>query len=112
MKSSDIVLMARQRAGLTQRQLADRAGHPRESIARWEAGVREPSLATLDALVAACDLDLVVRLTPRDPSLRDLTADQLALSPADRLKRLLPPTARADCLRALRWVAAARTPVI
>jgi transcriptional regulator with XRE-family HTH domain len=111
MKSKDLVMIARQRAGITQQQLADRAGHPRESIARWETGAREPSLATLEGLVAACDLDLVVRLAPRDPSLRDLALDQLALSPPQRL-HLLPSPARADCLRALRWVASARTPVV
>ena len=112
MRSSDIVLMARQRAGLTQQQLAERAHHPRESIARWEAGVREPSLTTLTGLVAACDLDLAMRLMPQDPSLRDVTADQLALNPVDRLKRLLPAAFRTDCLRALRWVADSRTSAI
>src|SRR5215210_5224676 len=111
MKSSDLVLIARQRAGITQQQLADRSGHQRESIARWETGAREPSLATLDALAAACDLDLVVRLAPRDRSLHDLALDQLSLSPPQRLQ-LLPAPARRDCMRALRWVARARTPLI
>lgn len=112
MSSRDIVRIARQRAGITQQQLADRSGHPRETIARWETGAREPSLATLRALVAACDLDLVVHLARKDPSLGELVVDQLALTPTERLRRLMPPAASDDTLRALRWLADARTPII
>jgi transcriptional regulator with XRE-family HTH domain len=110
--SRDIVRIARQRAGITQQQLADRSGHPRETIARWETGAREPSLATLQALVAACDLDLVIHLAERDPSLDGLVVDQLALSPTERLGRLMPAAVRDDTLRALRWLVEARTPLI
>jgi transcriptional regulator with XRE-family HTH domain len=110
--SRDIVRIARQRAGITQRQLADRSGHPRETIARWETGAREPSLATLNALVAACDLDLVIHLAQKDPSLVELVADQLELTTTERLGRLMPATARDEAVRALRWLAGARTPAI
>jgi transcriptional regulator with XRE-family HTH domain len=112
MTSQDIVRIARQRAGITQQQLAERSGHPRETIARWETGTREPSLATLNALVAACGLDLVIRLAATDSSLGELVADQLELSVTERLGRLMPATARDDALRGLRWLAAARTPAI
>jgi transcriptional regulator with XRE-family HTH domain len=112
MTSRDIVRIARQRAGITQRQLADRSGHPRETIARWETGAREPSLATLEALVAACDLDLVVHLAQKDSSLSELVADQLALTATERLGRLMPATAKDDTLHALSWLAEARTPAI
>jgi transcriptional regulator with XRE-family HTH domain len=112
MTSRDIVRIARQRAGITQQQLAERSGHPRESIARWETGAREPSLATVNALVAACDLDLVIHLAQRDPSLEELVADQLELTATRRLGRLMPATATDETLRALRWLAGARTPAI
>jgi transcriptional regulator with XRE-family HTH domain len=112
MMSRDIVRIARQRAGITQQQLAERSGHPRETIARWETGAREPSLATLNAVVAACDLDLVIHLARKDPSLGELVADQLELTATERLGRLMPATARDDALRALRWLAKARTPAI
>lgn len=112
MTSQDIVRIARQRAGLTQEQLAARSGHPRETIARWETGAREPSLATLSALIAACDLDLVIHLARKDDSLKELVADQLALTPTERLERLMPAAAKDDALRALRWLAGARTPAI
>jgi transcriptional regulator with XRE-family HTH domain len=108
----DIVRIARQRSGLTQQQLADRSGHPRETIARWETGAREPSLASLEALVAACGLDLVIHLAPRDRSLDELVADQLELSPGERLRRLMPPRESNDTFTALQWLAQARTPVI
>lgn len=106
------MLIARQRAGLTQQQLADRSGHPRETIARWETGAREPSLASLQGVVAACGLDLIINLAQRDGTLDVLTADQLELAPVDRVKRLLPAAARRESLRALHWVARARSPVI
>lgn len=104
--------MARRRAAITQRQLAERSGHRRETIARWEAGVREPSLATLQGVVSACDLDLVVQLAQRDSTLGELVADQLRLAPLDRLSRLMPAGTLADVLRVLRWLASARTPTI
>jgi transcriptional regulator with XRE-family HTH domain len=112
MTTSDIVRIARQRAGVTQQQLADRSGHPRETIARWETGAREPSLATLKALVAACDLDLVIHLAQRDASLDGLVADQLALTPTARLGRLMPAATKDETLRALRLLADARTAAI
>jgi len=112
MRSSDIVRIARQRAGLTQQQLAHRSGHPRETIARWETGAREPSLESLRALVRACGLELVLALAEGDDSLTGLVDDQLALAPADRLRRLLPADEASWALRALAWLAAARTPSI
>jgi transcriptional regulator with XRE-family HTH domain len=104
--------MARQRAGLTQQQLAARSGYPRETIARWETGAHEPSLSTLQELVEAGDLDLVIHLAKRDPSLGELIEDQLELTPSERLRHLLRARACNDALRALGWLASARTPAI
>ncbi|HEU0303924.1 MAG TPA: hypothetical protein VFR32_05020 [Gaiellaceae bacterium] len=66
----------------------------------------------MNALVAACDLDLVVHLAERDPSLDEPVADQLALTATERLGRVIPATAKDDTLGALRWLAEARTPAI
>jgi transcriptional regulator with XRE-family HTH domain len=110
--SRDIVRIARQRAGLTQQQLADRSGHPRETIARWETGAREPSLSSLQRLVEASNLDLVVHLARRDRSLDEAVADQLELAPTERLRRLLPSANNDHTIRALRWLAGARTPLV
>ena len=107
-----MVRIARQRAGLTQQQLADRSGHPRETIARWETGSREPSLTSVQALVAACGLELVVGLAAGDDSLAQLIADQITLMPSERLARLLAADDRTAALSALHWLAGARTPSI
>ena len=44
-------------AGLTQEQLAERAGVKRDAVARWEAGTREPSWSNVVALVKALGVD-------------------------------------------------------
>jgi transcriptional regulator with XRE-family HTH domain len=49
----------RTEAGLTQGELAEKAGVKRGAIARWELGTREPSwsnvVALADALAVSCD---------------------------------------------------------
>jgi transcriptional regulator with XRE-family HTH domain len=112
MRTRDVIRIARDRAGLTQQQLAERSGRPRETIVRWEAGSQLPSLDAVSALVDQCELDLVLRLAKRDPSLGDSAAEQLALSPAARLKRLLSARDMNDAKRALRWLANAHVPMI
>jgi transcriptional regulator with XRE-family HTH domain len=113
MRSHDLVRIARDRAGLTQQQLATRCGRPRETIARWESGSQIPSLDALSALVAACELDLALKLTKRDTTLLDRVEEQLAQTPSpNRLSRLLPPRDVRDIAQSLRRLADARTPTI
>jgi transcriptional regulator with XRE-family HTH domain len=112
MRASDLVRMARHRAGLTQQQLASRSGIPRETIARWETGIQEPSLATLEDIVAACGLTLTVRITEGDDSLDILVSDQLALSPIDRLGKLMPADQVDRTHSVLNWLALAGTPTV
>jgi transcriptional regulator with XRE-family HTH domain len=102
--AADIALMARARAGLTQAELAARSGFSRETIARWEGGSREPTLTSLNELVAAAGLELVVGLAAGDESLDELVAHQLALSPAERLAALLPPEQLRKTLDAISWL--------
>jgi transcriptional regulator with XRE-family HTH domain len=56
----DILKDAREGAGLSQRELAQRAGTSQAMVARIERGHQSPSLATLERLVRACGLDLRV----------------------------------------------------
>lgn len=60
---------ARARSGLSQRELARRAGVSQSVVAAYESCAREPSLATLAALVEAngmtLDLELGADLPPR-----------------------------------------------
>ncbi len=61
-----LCLLARRRAGLTQRELASRAGVSPSTIARIERGRMEPTLDLLLRLVEAAGLDLRMRLTEID----------------------------------------------
>jgi transcriptional regulator with XRE-family HTH domain len=77
---------ARRRAGLTQRQLAEKAGIAQETIARIERGRMDPRLNTLDRLLEACGWGLEV-----EPRLgigvdRTQIRERLALSPPDRAR--------------------------
>jgi uncharacterized protein len=58
---------ARQRAGLSQVELAARAGVTQSVISAYEAGNRQPSLPTLAALIEAAEFELAmtVRRQPR-----------------------------------------------
>ena len=47
-------------AGLTQAELARRAGTSQPAIARYESGLATPSLPTLDRLLRACNRRLVL----------------------------------------------------
>lgn len=65
---NDFVREARKRAGLTQRELAERAGTTQSAIARIETGRSTPSYDAVLRLVRLCGLDLDVMLVERDHS--------------------------------------------
>ena len=60
-----LVATARRQAGLTQQQLAERAGTSQPAVARLERGTGSPSLATVERLVGAAGFDLRIELVPR-----------------------------------------------
>jgi transcriptional regulator with XRE-family HTH domain len=60
-----IVAAAREQAGLTQGELARRAGTSQSAIARLERGQVSPSLATVQRLANAAGFDVRVSLVPR-----------------------------------------------
>src|SRR5688572_15581468 len=53
-----MVRWARRRAGLSQRELAERAGVPQSTLARIESGAVDPRVGTVRALLRACEMDL------------------------------------------------------
>ncbi len=63
MRARILLLEARAAAGLTQAELARRAGTVQSAVAAYESGERRPSLDTLERLVRAADheLELVAR---------------------------------------------------
>ena len=80
-----MVREARWQTGLTQRQLAARAGIPQETIARIERGRADPRVMTLDRLLGACGQGL--ESVPRLGIGIDRTQIHalLRLSPSERL---------------------------
>lgn len=87
MISGDILKGARLRAGLTQRELARRAGTSQSAIARWESGDVAPSFERLRELIRACGLELTYGLANYDDSYVPDIVDNLGVSPATRVDR-------------------------
>lgn len=89
-RSADLLIAGRRRAGLSQGELADRLGRAQSTIARWETGAQHPPLeSVLDAL-HACGLDLSVGMPRYDDSYDSLIAQQLHRDPAERVRHLTP----------------------
>jgi transcriptional regulator with XRE-family HTH domain len=82
-----LILDARGRAGLTQAELAVRAGTAQSAIAGYEAGDRQPTLPTLYRILAAAGFDLRARLEPHDPHDETVTAWEAAQPAPQRLRR-------------------------
>jgi transcriptional regulator with XRE-family HTH domain len=91
MRGGDYVLMARRRAGLSQRELAERLGLRQATIARWERGDRQVNVEDVEAVAAACGLHLEAHLAVEDRSWWSQIALQLELDPIDRVRHLTPP---------------------
>src|SRR6185312_1133875 len=91
MRGGDYVLMARRRAGLTQRELAERLGLRQATIARWERGDRQVGFEDVEAVAAACGLRLEAHLNVEDRSWWSQIALQLERDPLERVRRLTPP---------------------
>lgn len=98
MISANLLVEARRRAGLSQRELAARAGIGQQEIARYERGRVTPSLERLRQLISGCELELTVGLARADSSYDDAIARMLAMPPAQRLTRGLRD---AESVRAL-----------
>lgn len=98
-----MIAIARRRARMSQRTLAQRLGVPQSTVARWEARDHEPSVATVERALSACGLALMVGIANDDGSYRHQIAKQLALTPCERVQRLgrRLPFAPADIAAAL-----------
>jgi ribosome-binding protein aMBF1 (putative translation factor) len=55
----------REQRGWSQSQLAEAAGMTQSAVARFEAGGTVPTLAVLERMARALDVELSVRFTPR-----------------------------------------------
>ncbi|HTQ69806.1 MAG TPA: helix-turn-helix transcriptional regulator [Solirubrobacteraceae bacterium] len=82
-----LLQLARLKAGLTQRELAQRASVPTTMISAYERDQRQPSLTTLLKLLHAAGFELTMKLTPRDDHDDTLAALEARRGPDERANR-------------------------
>jgi transcriptional regulator with XRE-family HTH domain len=85
--SSALLQLARLKADMTQRELADRAGVPVTMISAYERDLRQPTLSTLIRLLRAAGFDLRLHLAAYDPHDEILAALETGRSEAERRRR-------------------------
>lgn len=98
----DLIREARKRAGLTQAELAQRAGVPQSTVGRIESGARVPSTALTERLIRAAGFELRVGLGEPDPDTDSLFERTLRRTPRERM---------ADATRAARFALRGRRAV-
>ncbi len=84
-----LIRQARQRAGLTQAELAANAGTTQSAVARWESGGSTPSLETLQRIVESCGLELRYGLATSGGTEWALAQRNMALGYEQRLDQLV-----------------------
>jgi predicted nucleotidyltransferase/DNA-binding XRE family transcriptional regulator len=103
---ADMIRRARAAAGLSQAELAERAGTSQPALARYETGVALPTLPTLERLLAACGRRLQVRSVSATASSRASISVRGQLGPRARKlrrqRRRLLDSARAHGMRRVR----------
>lgn len=62
--AGNLIAIARRRGGLSQRELAHRAGTSQAAISAYEAGQKSPTLETMARLVRAAGFDPRITLEP------------------------------------------------
>jgi transcriptional regulator with XRE-family HTH domain len=88
MDAAVVIRAARRRAGLTQAQLAQRAATTQSAVAAYESGAKQPSMRTLNRLVAAAECSVAWTLAPAQSPV-SMTVGAIA----DALRRAAEPEA-------------------
>jgi len=83
--ASSLLRLARQRSGLSQRELAVTAQVPRSTIARIESGQMQPTVPMLQKILIAAGWEMRIRLEPYDS--HDDVLDALAAADPGRARR-------------------------
>jgi transcriptional regulator with XRE-family HTH domain len=86
MKAARMLRYARRSAGLTQRQLAARAGVPQATVGRIEGGVVTPRTDTLERLLRAAGQSLTAEAARGTDEDRAMIRDRLRMTPAQRAR--------------------------
>jgi transcriptional regulator with XRE-family HTH domain len=92
MDAAELLQIARRRRGLSQAEVAARAGTSQPVISAYERGRRDPTTGTLRRLIGATGLRLELRLAP-EPS--DMTPPT---SPENHATRLVDVLLLADAI--------------
>jgi transcriptional regulator with XRE-family HTH domain len=87
-KAARALRYGRRRAGLTQRELAQRTGVPQSTIGRIESGAVDPRVGTLTTLLRACGFDLEVAPLLGQGVDRSQVREHLEATPLERLSQL------------------------
>jgi transcriptional regulator with XRE-family HTH domain len=83
----ELVREARKRSGMTQAELAEKAGTTQSAIARLESGRTSPSLEDVQRLMRLAGFELIVELAPFDDSDRVQARERLKLTAEERIAR-------------------------
>lgn len=75
-----LLRLARQKAELTQSDLAKRSGVSQQAISAYETGRKDPSLSTLERLLRGAGLEMRIHLEPLDTH-DEVLSDYLATLP-------------------------------
>lgn len=82
-----LIRLARSKASITQTRLAELAGVSQQAVSSYETGRKEPTLPTLQRLLAAAGFELRLNLAPLD--LHDESLERLVESlPPETRRRL------------------------
>jgi transcriptional regulator with XRE-family HTH domain len=85
--SAALLQLARLKARMSQRELAERAGVPVTMVSAYERDQRQPTLATLLRLLRAAGFDLRLHLAAYDPHDEILAGLEADRSDAERHRR-------------------------
>lgn len=78
--AANLIKLARHEAGLSQRELARRAGTSQATMSAYESGRKQPSLETLARIIRAAGQDLRIQVVPYDDHDDVMAAYEASLS--------------------------------
>lgn len=82
--AAGLLRTARDKADMTQTQLAEAAGVFKQAVSAYETGRKKPTLPTLQRLIAAAGYEMRIRLEPLDDHDASLETLMAALPPKRR----------------------------
>lgn len=97
--AAGLLRIARDRAGVTQAELAAAAGVSQQAISAYETGRKEPTMPTLQTLLAAAGFEMRIRLEPIDDHDATLEAFMKSLPAQQQIELAAQTQSRATAAR-------------